>query len=153
MSATDHPEGSNGDGGDTPGGGGHGVPMELHRIIINENADQQVIQLKELDGERRFPIVIGSLEAVAIHRRLLGETPERPLTHDLLASVVDHLGGRVERIVITRLEAHTFYARVHLRDANGGLKQVDSRPSDAIALGVATMVPIFVAEKVLDEVC
>ena len=133
--------------------------MELHKIIINENADQQVIQLKEVpdDGEagggRGFPIVIGSLEAFAIHRRLLGETPERPLTHDLLASVVDTLGGTVERIGITHLEAHTFYAVVHLRDKDGGLHEIDSRPSDAIALGVATMVPIYVDEAVLDEVC
>jgi hypothetical protein len=126
--------------------------MELNKIIISEMQEQQIIVLKEVDGERKFPIVIGSNEALAIDRRLKGILHPRPLTHDLLASVVEQLGGTIERIEINNLQDHTFFARIHIRQ-NGQVFKVDSRPSDAIALGVATMVPIYVAEHVLDEVC
>ena len=127
------------------------VQMELSKIIISEMQDQQIIVLKEVDGERKFPIVIGSAEAYAIDRRLKGMLHPRPLTHDLLASVIDQLGGAIERIEINNLQDHTFYARIHIR-RDGQVVKVDSRPSDAIALGVATSVPIYVAEHVLDAV-
>ncbi|MGF1633017.1 MAG: bifunctional nuclease family protein [Phycisphaerae bacterium] len=128
------------------------VRMELSKIIISDMQDLQVIVLKEVDGERRFPIMIGRSEADAINRRLRGETPLRPLTHDLLADVIEKLHGTVDRIEIVNLEQHTFFARIFIRYA-AGVVEVDSRPSDAIALGVATQVPIFVAEHVLNEVC
>lgn len=128
------------------------VQMELNKIIISEMQDQQIIVLKEVDGERKFPIVIGVGEAYAIDRRLKGIPTPRPLTHDLLASVIEQLGGTVERIEINNLQDHTFFARIHIRH-NGDVIEIDSRPSDAIALGVATSVPIYVAEHVLDEVC
>ena len=128
------------------------IQMELHKIIISEMQDQQIIMLKEVDGERTFPIVIGSGEAYAIDRRLKGIPTPRPLTHDLLASIIDHLGGEISQIEINDLENHTFFARIHITQ-NGRTLEVDSRPSDAIALGIATSVPIFVAEHVLDEVC
>jgi bifunctional DNase/RNase len=128
------------------------VQMELHKIIISEMQTEQIIMLKEVDGERKFPIVIGSPEANAIRRRLQGEVAIRPLTHDLLANVIEQLGGAVERIEINNLEDHTFFAKIHIR-RDGQVIKIDSRPSDAIALGVATMVPIYVAEHVLDEVC
>lgn len=127
------------------------VQMELHKIIISEMQDQQIIVLQEVDGERKFPIVIGSGEAYAIDRRLKGHVHPRPLTHDLLASVIDAMGGTIERIEINNLEEHTFFARIHIR-RDGQVVKVDSRPSDAIALGVATSVPIFVADHVLNEV-
>jgi len=126
--------------------------MELHKIIISEMQHEQIIVLKEVDGDRTFPIVIGSAEAYAIDRRLKGILHPRPLTHDLLAAVIEQLGGRIERIEINNLQEHTFYARIQIR-RNGEVIKVDSRPSDAIALGVATTVPIFVSEQVLDEVC
>jgi hypothetical protein len=126
--------------------------MELHKIVISEMQDQQVIFLREVDGERTFPIVIGSGEAYAIDRRLKGILHPRPLTHDLLASVIEQLGGAIDRIEINNLQDHTFYARIHIRQ-DGRVVKIDSRPSDAIALGVATSVPIYVAEHVLDEVC
>jgi bifunctional DNase/RNase len=126
------------------------VQMELSRIIISEMADRQIIVLKEVDGERHFPIVIGTMEASAIDRRLKGKSTARPLTHDLLANTIEAMGGSLERIEITNLEAATFFATLHIR-INGKLVEVDSRPSDAIALGVATNVPIYVAEQVLDE--
>jgi bifunctional DNase/RNase len=128
------------------------VEMELNKIIISEMQDQQIIVLKEVDGERKFPIVIGSPEAMAIDRRLKGIPTPRPLTHDLLASVIEQLGGTIERIEINNLQEHTFFAKIHIRQ-NGDIVEIDSRPSDAIALGVATSVPIYVAEHVLDEVC
>jgi bifunctional DNase/RNase len=126
--------------------------MELHKIIISEMQEQQIIVLKEVDGDRKFPIVIGNPEAYAIERRLKGNVPQRPLTHDLLASVVESMGGTIDRIEINNLQEHTFYARIHIRQ-DGNVIKVDSRPSDAIALGVATTVPIYVAEHILDEVC
>ena len=128
------------------------IQMELHKIIISEMQDQQIIMLKEVDGERTFPIVIGSGEAYAIDRRLKGIPTPRPLTHDLLASVIESMGGDVDRIEINDLQAHTFFAKIHIRQ-NGKDLEIDSRPSDAIALGIATSVPIYVAEHVLDEVC
>jgi bifunctional DNase/RNase len=128
------------------------VQMELSKIIISEMQAQQIIVLKEVDGERKFPIVIGDAEASAIDRRLKGIPTARPLTHDLLASVIEQLGGTIERIEINNLQEHTFFARIHIRQ-DGQVIEVDSRPSDAIALGVATSVPIYVAEHVLDEVC
>jgi bifunctional DNase/RNase len=128
------------------------VQMELHKIIISELQEQQIIVLKEVDGDRKFPIVIGNPEAYAIERRLKGNVHPRPLTHDLLASVVESMGGTIERIEINNLQEHTFYARIHIRQ-DGHVIKVDSRPSDAIALGVATTVPIYVAEHILDEVC
>ena len=128
------------------------VQMELHRIIISEMQDQQLIMLKEVDGEREFSIVIGSGEAYAIDRRLKGVVLPRPLTHDLLANIIEEMGGRIDRIEINNLQDHTFFARIHIRQ-NGEMIEIDSRPSDAIALGVATSVPIYVAEHVLDAVC
>jgi hypothetical protein len=125
--------------------------MELHKIIISEMQDQQIIYLKEVDGERKFPIMIGSSEAYAIDRRLKGIPTPRPLTHDLLASVIDQLGGEVERIEINDLQDHTFFAKILIRQS-GKLVEIDSRPSDAIALGIATVIPIYVAEHVLSEV-
>jgi uncharacterized protein len=127
------------------------VQMELHKIIISEMQDKQLIWLKEVDGERKFTIVIGSNEALAIDRRLKGNPTPRPMTHDLLANVIEEMGGTIERVEINDLQTGTFFAKIHIRQ-NGRVLEVDSRPSDAIALGIATMVPIYVAEHVLDEV-
>ena len=127
------------------------VQMELNKIIISDLMDQHLIFLKEVDGDRSFPIVIGTNEANAIERRLKGIPVARPQSHDLLASVIEHMGGNIERIEITDLSDGTFYAQIHIRQ-NGHMVHVDSRPSDAIALGVATMVPIYVAEHVIKEV-
>ena len=127
------------------------VQMELHKIIISEMQDQQIIVLKEVDGERNFPIVIGSNEAYAIDRRLKGAQAPRPLTHDLLANVIEAMGGSLEQIEIYDLQQGTFFAKLHIRQ-DGKVVEVDSRPSDAIALGIASMVPIYVAEHVLQDV-
>lgn len=127
------------------------IPMELSKIVISDTTDQQIIVLKEVGGSRAFPIVIGINEAQAIDRRLKGIKTERPMTHDLVASIIEQLEGELEKIVITDLRNHIFYAHLIIRHRDG-LLEVDSRPSDAIALGVASEVPIFVADHVLDEV-
>lgn len=127
------------------------VQVDLARIIISEASDQQVIVLKEREGERQFPIVIGSYEAWAIDHRLKGIRHLRPLTHDLLASVIENMHGELERIVVCDLREGTFYAQLIIR-LDGEVIEVDARPSDAIALGVAMETPIFVAEHVIREV-
>jgi uncharacterized protein len=127
------------------------IQVELKRIIITEDSDQQVIYLKEVAGERAFPIVIGNNEAYAIDRRLKGLPTPRPYTHELLATVIEKLDGKLERIVINDLQAHTFFARLVIRHG-GKMIEIDCRPSDAIALGIAGNVPIFVADHVMNEV-
>lgn len=130
------------------------VQVELARILIRETDDTHIVELREIDGERVFPIVIGLNEAAAIERRLMGQQVPRPQTHDLLANLIEELGYTVVRVTINDLRNHTFYARLHLEQGESGeTVEIDSRPSDALALGVATEIPIFVAEHVLDEVC
>ena len=124
------------------------VRMELARVLITEMGDRQMIVLKEAEGDRSFPVVIGINEALAIRHRLGGHDFPRPLTHDLLANVIAALGADLDRIVIHDLQEHTFIAKLVLR-RNGETIEVDSRPSDAIALGSAFETPIYVAEEVL----
>ncbi len=127
------------------------VQMELTRIIISENNEQQIIFLKEIDGERTFPIVIGIFEATSIDRRVKDLQAPRPLTHDLLANTIELLGGELQDIFICELRDHTYFAKLRIRH-EGELIEVDSRPSDAIAVAVTVGVPIYVAEDVLNEV-
>ena len=127
------------------------VQMELMRIIINENSDQHIIFLKEVEGDRMFPIVIGIFEASSIDRRVKNQPTQRPLTHDLLANTVELLGGELQDIYINELREHTYFAKLRIRH-DGELIEVDSRPSDAIALAVTVDVPIYVAEDIIDEV-
>lgn len=126
------------------------IRMELSRILITETQDYQLIELREVGGERRFPIVIGIFEAAAIERRLKNVPIKRPQTHDLLAHTIESLGGKLERIVINDLRDHTFFAKLVIRQ-HGQSVEVDSRPSDAIALGIANDVPIYVEEHVLTD--
>ncbi len=129
------------------------VEMKLSRIIISEINEQQVIYLKEVDGDRQFPILIGIFEATSIDRRVKSDKPLRPLTHDLLVSIVDALGGELDSVVINDLREHTYYAKLRVR-VDGELVEIDSRPSDAIAVAVTCdpRLPIYVSEDVLNEV-
>jgi hypothetical protein len=124
--------------------------MELRRIIINEIDEHQVIILKEVDGERSFPIVIGIYEATSIDRRVRGMPSPRPLTHDLIVGAVEQMGGEIQDIVINELQEHTYFAKLRIRQ-EGELLEVDCRPSDAVALAVTARVPIYVNEEVLGE--
>lgn len=126
------------------------VQMELRRIIISELVEHQIVVLKEVDGERNFPIVIGIFEATSIDRRVKGIQAPRPLTHDLIISVVEQMGGEIQDIVISDLKEHTYFAKLRVRK-DGELTEVDCRPSDAIAVAVASRVPIYVNEDVLGE--
>ncbi len=126
------------------------VPVELSQILINEAVDQQIIVLKEQEGQRSFPIIIGMPEILAIDRRLKGYELPRPLTHDLLAHVIDQMGGQVIKVVINDMREHTFYAKIWVRQ-NSKTIEIDSRPSDAIALACGLNAPIFVEEHVFDQ--
>lgn len=129
------------------------VQMELARIIISEINEQQVVYLREIEGSRNFPILIGIFEATSINRHVKGEESQRPLTHDLLRSVIENLGAELQDVVINRLEEHTYFAMLRIRK-DGELIEVDSRPSDAIALAVQFKppLPIYVDDEVLDQV-
>lgn len=130
------------------------VQMELARIIISEINDQQVVFLSEVGGDeekkRHFPIMIGIFEATSIDRRVQGHIVPRPLTHDLLKNVIEEMGGEVQDIVITNLVEHTYYAVIRIKH-NGEVLEIDSRPSDAIAIAAHydPPLPIFVDEEVL----
>lgn len=124
--------------------------MELRRIIISEVEDHQVIILKEVEGERSFPIVIGIFEATSIDRRVKGMQAPRPLTHDLIVAAVEQLGAEIQDIVISDLKEHTYFAKLRVRQ-EGELVEIDCRPSDAVALAVTAKVPIYVEEGVLGE--
>jgi bifunctional DNase/RNase len=126
------------------------VRMDLAQIRISETHDHQVIVLRERNGSRLLHIMIGLTEALAIDRRVKGVQLQRPMTHDLLANVIEALAGQLEKIVVNDLQDHTFYAKLVIRH-QGELVEVDSRPSDAIALGVAHDVPIYVEDHVLSE--
>jgi len=107
------------------------------------------ILLKELDGSRRLPIIIGAFEAQAIALEIEGIKPPRPLTHDLLKQITENLGAAVVEVIVDELRENTFYAKVILEVA-GLSQEVDARPSDAIALAVRTGAPIYVANSVMD---
>jgi uncharacterized protein len=128
------------------------VPMELSRIIFSDIDDRQFIYLKEIGGERTFPIVIGPFEALSINRRVKGDMSPRPLTHDLVVSVVENLGGVFQDVVISELKDHTYYAKLRVQ-RDGELIEIDARPSDAIAVAVTCnpALPIFVSEEVLND--
>ncbi|MGE0756240.1 MAG: bifunctional nuclease family protein [Pirellulaceae bacterium] len=128
------------------------VEMKLVRIIMSEIQDQQVIYLKEVEGDRKFPILIGLFEATSIDRRVRGEKPSRPLTHDLLVHVIEGMGGELDSVLVNELREHIYFAKLRIRH-NGELIEIDARPSDAIAVAVTCdpHLPIYVAEEVLDE--
>lgn len=127
------------------------VKVELSKIIIDEKRQDQIIVLKEKEGKRQFPIVIGFLEASSIKMKLSGMEVPRPMTHDLLMSTIESLGGRLEKVLIDGLIENTFHAKLVVKTADGKSKEIDSRPSDAIALAVRAHAPIYVAEEVLKK--
>lgn len=127
------------------------VEMELNKIIIDEKNADQVIVLKEKNGSRILPIIIGLLEASSIKMKLSGLTPPRPLTHDLLYSIIEGLSARIEKVVVDKLENSTFHAKLFIRSENGDSRVIDARPSDSIALSVRSKAPIFVEEEVLEQ--
>jgi bifunctional DNase/RNase len=126
------------------------IETVVESIRVSLVTQHRVVILKEVDGERHLPIWIGSYEAEAIAMELQGVTASRPLPYDLMRNMIDDLGGVVERISVTDLSDDVFYARIILRQ-NGREVEVDSRPSDAIALAVRARVPIMVDESVMEK--
>ncbi|MGA2774485.1 MAG: bifunctional nuclease family protein [Candidatus Omnitrophota bacterium] len=127
------------------------VEMELSRIVIDEKRHDQLIVLKEKNGTRLLPIVIGLAEASAIKLKIGGFNPPRPLTHDLLHTTIKNLEASVDRIIIDKLEENTFHAKIVLKTASGELKTVDARPSDSIALAVRAHASIFVDDEIIKK--
>ena len=126
------------------------IEMTIDSIRVSLMNYQRVVILKEKASERYLPIWIGPAEADAIAVKLQGATVPRPLTHDLLRSVIDSLGATIEAIVVNDLKSDTFYAKIML-NVDGRQIEVDARPSDALALAVRAEVPVYADETVLDK--
>ena len=126
------------------------IEMTIDSIRVSLMNYQRVVMLKEKIAERYLPIWIGPAEADAIAIKLQGVTVPRPLTHDLLRTAINTLGATINSIIVSDLKNDTFYAKIIL-DVDGGRMEVDSRPSDALALAVRVEVPIYAEEAVLDK--
>jgi uncharacterized protein len=126
------------------------IEMDLSKIVLRDNGDDQYVFLQEREGKRAFPIVIGPPEAREIYRIVSEMKTPRPMTHELLRNAIEALGGTVERIVVNDLDKGTFFARIVI-SRNGEPIELDARPSDAIALATRTKVPIFAAEHVIEQ--
>ena len=126
------------------------VECELIRVVMSESRDHQVIVLREKGGERAMPVLIGPTEARAIHRAVNSIPPPRPLTHELFGQVLDELGAKIERVVVNDLSGSTYFGRIILK-VGRHTHDMDSRPSDAIALATQKGAPIFVEESVLER--
>ncbi len=128
------------------------VEIKLTRLLIQDKVHEQRIYLREVDGERTFPIKIGFNEAWEIQSKLLKQRTRRPMTHDLIGLILGALDCTLRRVVITELRDDTFYAVLSLRIAGEDVdREVDCRPSDAIAIAVQVGAPIYVARDLLDE--
>ena len=125
------------------------IEVKIDSIRVSLMSQHRVVVLKEVDAERYLPIWIGPFEADAITLKLQGVHVARPLTHDLLKSLIDKMGGTVSHVTVTELKNDTFFAQI-VMDVNGKSVEIDSRPSDAIALAVRVNAPLFVADKVMD---
>ena len=126
------------------------IEVEIDSIRVSLMSEHRVIVLKALENELYLPIWIGPYEAEAIAIRLKNVDISRPLTHDLLNNVMGEMGGDISYILVSDLRDDTFYALINV-DVNGTRLEIDSRPSDAIALAVRAGVPIFVAETVMER--
>jgi bifunctional DNase/RNase len=126
------------------------LQVEIKGLMLDPSSNVPIVILRDIQSQLFLPIWIGVFEANAIALRIEGIEPPRPMTHDLLRSVVDQLGGTVEKIVISDLRESTFFAMIHVKN-DGRSVAIDARPSDAIALALRTESPIFVLRSVLDK--
>src|SRR3712207_1573384 len=124
--------------------------MVIYGVSFDLVGKQPIVLLKTVDANKFLPIWIGHAEAAAILMKLQDQTPPRPMTHDLLTDMLDQLDARVVRIVVTELKESTFYATITVAQ-NGSELEIDSRPSDAIALAVRAEAPIYADERVIEE--
>ncbi len=125
------------------------IEVKIDSIRVSLMSQHRVVVLKEVDTDRYLPIWIGPFEADAITIQLQGVQVARPLTHDLLKSVIDEMGATVSHVMVSELKNDTFFARI-VMDVNGQSMEIDARPSDAIALAVRVNAPLFVAEDVME---
>ncbi|UCF64054.1 MAG: bifunctional nuclease family protein [bacterium] len=125
------------------------IEVKINGLFLTQSQASGVI-LKEIKGERTLPIIIGEYEAQSIALGLEKIKPPRPITHDLTLSMLDSLTAEIEKIAVTELKNNTYYAIIYIR-RNSTLYEIDSRPSDAIALAVRKNIPIFVAEEVMEK--
>jgi uncharacterized protein len=128
------------------------IEMRLSRIIISEINENQVVFLKEVNGERQFPILIGIFEAQSIDRRVKNIKRPRPMTHDLVVNTIQAMGGTLDSVIISDLKDHTYFAVIRVK-RDGELIEIDSRPSDAIAIAVTCdpQLPIYINEEILND--
>ena len=126
------------------------IEVTIASIRVSLMSQNRIVELREEGGDRILPIWIGPFEAESITLQLQGVEVPRPLTHDLLKSIIETLGGEVLHILISGLEKNTYFARIVL-DVDGDTMEIDSRPSDAIALGVRVNAPIYVADEVMEQ--
>jgi len=127
------------------------IEVDLTKIIIDEKRHDQVIVLKEKGGTRQLPIMIGLAEASSIKMKLSDYQMPRPLTHDLILSIVEGLDAKIERLVIDKLIEQTFHAKLILKTAKGETRKIDTRPSDGVAVAVRAQIPVFVEEEILNN--
>ena len=132
---------------------GRPIELVLSKIKVDENRSEQIIVLKEKEGTRFLPVVIGIAEVNSIKLKLSGIDPPRPLTHDLLCRIVEGLGAKLKNMLIDKLENNTFFAKLIIsRTENEGDEvEIDARPSDSIAVALRAGIPIFVNEEVLNQ--
>jgi uncharacterized protein len=124
--------------------------MTIYGVSFDLVGKQPIVLLKTAEGNKFLPIWIGHPEAAAILMKLQSQAPPRPMTHDLLSDMLDQLGAQIVRITVTELRENTFYAQITLQQ-DGGEIEIDSRPSDAIALAIRAEAPIFAADRVIEE--
>ena len=124
--------------------------MQIYGVSFDMVGKQPIVLLKTVDGNRFLPIWIGHPEAAAILMKLQGASTPRPMTHDLLSDLLEQIDAKCERVAVTELKENTFYASITVQQ-NGSEIEIDSRPSDAIALAVRAEAPIFAAEDVIEE--
>ncbi|MFA5156858.1 MAG: bifunctional nuclease family protein [Candidatus Omnitrophota bacterium] len=127
------------------------VEMELSKIVIDEKRHDQLIVLKEKNGVKILPIVIGLSEASAIKLKISGIIPPRPVTHDLLHNTIRDLEANIEKVIIDKLEGEIFHAKLVIKTNTGSTKIIDCRPSDSIALAVRAHAPIFVEDGIIRQ--
>jgi uncharacterized protein len=128
------------------------VEVDLREIQASEGAGAQIMIFGETDGERQFPIFIGFGEMEALDRALHGVRTPRPMTHDLILNVIEEMGGKLQRVIISELSDDTFFARLGIEQPDGTETLVDARPSDAMVLAARRRAPVFVAQTVLDAI-
>jgi len=124
--------------------------MVIYGVSFDLVGKQPIVLLKTAEGNKFLPIWIGHPEAAAILMKLQSQAPPRPMTHDLLSDMLEQLGAQVVRITVTELRENTFYAQITVQQ-DGAESEVDSRPSDAIALAMRSEAPIFAADRVIEE--